>query len=205
MWIRKVGLKIRKEIEEIPSNRKHYQTRVNLKNIMENVSPTLLTLLCEISNSFKSSLMAGMIGNMITSTVNQLAQPIQVGIGVLLQRKSLIDTLYRFGVCSSYDEVLRFKTSAAVAASKNATIMGISSSESGLVQVIADNFDANISSQNGLVSTHGLAVIVTQQEGIDAVPQVSCIERVDKGKNNECLKAGIAVKRYSSQKKAPMP
>ena len=98
MWIRKVGLKIRKEIEEIPSNRKHYQTRVNLKNIMENVSPTLLTLLCEISNSFKSSLMAGMIGNMITSTVNQLAQPIQVGIGVLLQRKSLIDTLYRFRV-----------------------------------------------------------------------------------------------------------
>ena len=32
----------------------------------------------------------------------------------------------------------------------------------GLVQVVADNFDTEISSQNGLKSTHGLAIIITQ-------------------------------------------
>ena len=35
-------------------------------------------------------------------------------------------------------------------------------SKNGLVQVIADNFDTEISSQNGQKSTHGLAMIITQ-------------------------------------------
>ena len=39
---------------------------------------------------------------------------------------------------------------------------GIVSSDAGLVQAIADNFDANISSPNGLKSTHSLALLMTQ-------------------------------------------
>ena len=38
----------------------------------------------------------------------------------------------------------------------------LASSDGGLVQVVAHNFDANISSQNGLKSTHGLAMLSTQ-------------------------------------------
>ena len=32
------------------------------------------------------------------------------------------------------------------------------------MQAIADNFDANISSQNGLKSTHALALLITQPQ-----------------------------------------
>ena len=39
---------------------------------------------------------------------------------------------------------------------------GIQSSDMGLVQAIADNFDANITSPNGLKSTHVLAPLMTQ-------------------------------------------
>jgi len=34
--------------------------------------------------------------------------------------------------------------------------------KNGLVLVVADNFDTQISSQNGQKSTHGLAMIMTQ-------------------------------------------
>ena len=36
-----------------------------------------------------------------------------------------------------------------------------------MVQVVADNFDANISSPNGLQSTHALAMLVTQTQQQD--------------------------------------
>jgi len=41
-------------------------------------------------------------------------------------------------------------------------LRGINNSESGLVQAVDDNFDANISSANGLRFTHALALLITQ-------------------------------------------
>ena len=43
---------------------------------------------------------------------------------------------------------------------------------SRLVQTVADNFDANISSQNGLQSTHALALLITQPK-VDMLKQES--------------------------------
>ncbi len=43
-------------------------------------------------------------------------------------------------------------------------IRGMKNASSGLVQVIADNFDATISSQNGLLSTHFLAMLLALPE-----------------------------------------
>ena len=48
-----------------------------------------------------------------------------------------------------------------MAASNKMQLTGIQSSDMGLVQAIADNFDANITSPNGLKSTHALAPLVT--------------------------------------------
>ena len=70
--------------------------------------------------------------------------------------------LYSYGVCSSYTEYRRFKKSAAKAAVADLKMSGISNAADGLVQAIADNFDADISSQNGRQSTHSLPVLLTQ-------------------------------------------
>ena len=81
-----------------------------------------------------------------------------------MKDKSLIDKCYGFGITCSYDEVIRFKASAAQAASQkiNLLIRGVFDNETGLVQAAADNFDATISSPNGLRSTHSLALLLTQ-------------------------------------------
>ena len=55
---------------------------------------------------------------------------------------------------ASYDEMLRLKASAARAAAQDKDLTGISSSQQGLVQIVADNFDAQMSSYNELKSTH---------------------------------------------------
>ena len=78
--------------------------------------------------------------------------------------KDLVNHFYDLGVTCSYDEILRLKKSAALAATTQSSLSGISDKHTGLVQAIADNFDADISSQNGKVSTHSLSLLLTQQQ-----------------------------------------
>jgi len=64
-------------------------------------------------------------------------------------------------VCSSYNELRRFRISAAAAVAKDEQGSAQLGGKNGLVQVVADNFDTQISSQNGQKSAHGLAMIIT--------------------------------------------
>ena len=52
---------------------------------------------------------------MITNLINKHPTPLQVAIGVAIKEKELIKELYSFGVVCSYDEVLRFRKSEAMA------------------------------------------------------------------------------------------
>ena len=78
--------------------------------------------------------------------------------------KQQSNILHSVGVTGSYDEILRFKRSAAKVATIDVTLTGICNADSGLVQVVVDNFDADISSQNGKLATHSLAVPLTKPE-----------------------------------------
>ena len=78
------------------------------------------------------------------------------------ESKKHINSMYSYGGCSSYTEYRRFKKSAAKAAVADLKMFGISNAADGLVQAIADNFDADTSSQNSRQSTHSLAVLLTQ-------------------------------------------
>ena len=72
----------------------------------------------------------------------------------MVRENNVIEHLYDYGVVCSYDEVKRFKTSAAVAANEMTKGSVLRPHEYGLVQVVADNFDATIYSQNGLKHAH---------------------------------------------------
>ena len=78
--------------------------------------------------------------------------------------KDLVNHFYDCGVTWSYDEILRFKKSAALAATAQSSLSGISDNHTVLVQAIANNFDADISSQNGKVTTHSFALLLTQAQ-----------------------------------------
>ena len=82
-----------------------------------------------------------------------------MSLRLFVREKKIIECLQELGVTSSYDEVRRFKISAAHHAIKDHLILD---SEKGLFQGVSDNFDANLSTQNGLKQTHSLATVLLQ-------------------------------------------
>lgn len=75
--------------------------------------------------------------------------------------------------------MLHFKKSAAVAATHDLNLKLISHANAGLIQVIVDNFDVDIHSQNGKFSTHPLALLVTQR-GSEQSEQEFVVNRIKK-------------------------
>lgn len=199
------------ETKKLKSNSNSYNTRIS-KNIAEDVvSPTLRNLLTAISPKLTGSNQALLIGNIITSCVNHQPTSLQIALGVLLREKHLIDECYAFGICASYDEVLRFKTSAAHASCNDKEMRGMYNSNKGFIQIVADNYDANVCSPNGLHSTHALAVLLTQTTGngitevIDSPSKVPVIRRISKAEMSNELVPPIPVHRYNGPKKPDMP
>ena len=83
---------------------------------------------------------------------------------MLVREKKLIEHLYNNKVVCSYDEVKRFKASAAVENNKNITLNLINHTQR-LVQAVTDNFYTTISSQSKEKQTHLLALLLTQPSG----------------------------------------
>ena len=123
-----------------------------------------MSILSSISDKLDLTLPSLLIGSIVTSIINNQPTSLQVALGVLVREKKLLEQFCDNGVTCTYKEVLRFKSSAAVAAANEYSLQGLNDSSNGLVQVVEDNFDANISSQNGLKSTHALAMLLIQPQ-----------------------------------------
>ena len=92
--------------------------------------------------------------------VKNLATPLQIALAVLLRdSKELVKAFFDFGVTCSYDELLRFKKSAAFTANANMDLAGLKREIDSLIQGVGDNFDQEISSQNGKLQTHSMALL----------------------------------------------
>ncbi|KAF5284046.1 hypothetical protein FQA39_LY17151 [Lamprigera yunnana] len=75
--------------------------------------------------------------------------------------KVVVNLLNKFQVSCTYDEVLRFKESAAHEESKKYGLSEISVVDTSETFTVIDNFDTEISSQNVKMTTHSLAVRVS--------------------------------------------
>ena len=157
-----VANKIKAECLKLKRDNHTYPTRTSMSTALSECSDTLLSLLAAISPKLNGSMEAAMMGNIITSVVNNQTIALQLSLSVLLnQKRKLVDQFHNFGVTSSYNELQRFKISCA-SSIENLPSLRLFDSTNGLVQVVADNFDTEISSQNGQKLTHGLAMIITQ-------------------------------------------
>ncbi|KAL8560458.1 hypothetical protein ACOMHN_054361 [Nucella lapillus] len=183
------------------------------QQVMNECSPTLLALLAAIAPSLDSTLPAAMIGHIVTSAVNSYFTSLQLAVSVLLSRqRKVIEQLHDFGVTSSYDELRRFRISAATAMASVPRGLAQFDSSHGLVQVVADNFDTQISSQNGHKSTHGLAMILTQANYQKPqllsqdhnTPRIKRLSKTETKADNLML-GEVKVHRYMGAKKPPMP
>ena len=136
-----------------------YETRIDLDVALGQSSSTMNSLLSRICHQLHRTCPEALIGNMITNVVTNRPPSLQTALGVLLSRKTIIERMCDFRVCCSYDEVQRSKSSAAKAAVGLSYRRRVADASRRLIQVVADNFDANIASQDGLVPTHSLALL----------------------------------------------
>ena len=115
--------------------------------------------------------------------------------------------LHDFGITCSYDEVRQFKKSAAVAATESTNLTGISETSQSMIQTIVDNFDADISSQNGKLSTHSLAILMTQTADVETSPKQTgeTIKRIQHSEMTEAIDYTVDIEHYRGPKKPEMP
>ena len=155
--------RICQDVKDIDIDKEHYNICLDKNIISESISDFILMLLAKVSPKLDNTLPALLIGSIVTAVVKSHPTSLQIALaGKMGESKRLINSLYSYGVCCSYTEYRRFKKSAAQAAVADSRLFGISSADHGLVQCILDNFDADISSQNGRQSTHSLAILMTQ-------------------------------------------
>ena len=186
-----------------------YQTCIDKGIAAGVVSPTLSTLLQNLTKNQENCLPRIMIGNVISNAITSHLTALQIALEAYLGKKHLIEQFHSLGVCCSYDEVLRFKDSTAKFAANDLSAAGLSQATDGLVQVIVDNFDANISSLNCLASTHALAMILTQSPDkpgsilvlLNEETSIPRIRREDMRKPIDDTPVSV----YYSLKKPPMP
>lgn len=179
--IKKIVKQIKEDCAGIPCDIANYEARIDLGTATISTSDTLAALLARISPALCKTLPAVLIGNMVTSAVRNHTTPLQVSLGILLKnQKTLINHFHDYRVTCTHDEVLRFKKSVAVAKSMDIKQQGISGSNNGLLQVIGDNYDTTISSQNGKLSTHSIGMIVIQPKSPNDEDSYDKIRRLKK-------------------------
>ena len=183
------------------------QTRINYDTATEYASGTMMDLLTKLSPN-TDTLSIVMICNMITGLISNSPTPLQIELGVLLKDKEMIQHMHKFGIVCSYDEVRRFRKSAAKASTRitNRGLVHMSEKEAGLIQVVVDHFDCNISSQNGLKSTHALAMLLTQtNNNRQEVTMSDKIRRIRKEETSTEIEYGVSVERFRWLNKTVMP
>ena len=180
--VTKLAKEICDEVKEIVLDKSSCDISITQESASMSVSTTLMDLLAKISTKLNYTPPGILIGNLVTNILCNHPTTLQLAFGNLIRdSKLLINQMYQFGVACSYDEILRFKKSAAFAATKEMQLSGIHRADHGLIQAVADNFDADISSQNGKVTTHALAMLITQpkhhdDKGTDARICLFCLK-----------------------------
>ena len=200
-----VSKQVKHEVKEIILDKTNYSIEIDRDSTLETISDTVMNFLAMLSPKLDKTLPAILIGSMITTALHCHPTSLQIALGVLIREsKQLINRMYSFGVTCSYMEVLRFKKSAAFYAAQNDNKIGISDCNSGLVQVVVDNFDADISSQNGKLSTHSLAMLVTQTQSNPEIMQ-SSIKRITQSKINKKIEYEPVIHKYIGPKDPVLP
>ena len=109
----KLQLKLKKETTKLPKVKEEYP-QFDEVSMWQSCGKTLLLLLSKVSPSLSKTLCAGLIGNIITTAVTSHPSMLQIALGLLAQeKKKKIHQLYAFGASASYDEIRRYKISAA--------------------------------------------------------------------------------------------
>ena len=104
-------IKLQLKLKKKPKVKEEY-LQLDEVSMWQSCSKTLLLLLSKVSPSLNKTLCAGLIGNIIRTAVTLHPSMLQIALG-LLAREKKIQQLYVFGASASYNEIRRYKISAA--------------------------------------------------------------------------------------------
>ena len=201
-----VASQIRKECLQMKKERTNYSLCFDKKIADESVSSTLSELIYKISPKFqKSPLVPTLIGNIITSTVCSQSTDLQIALGVMLNRhKDLIVEFSKYKVTCSYDEVLRFKHSAAICACKEYSHGLTFKNVDGVIHIVVDNFDTEVHSQYCKLVCHVLAMMAGQAS-TSQTSKMLTIPRISKEAMSHPIPYDQPLEPYVGSKHPPMP
>lgn len=189
---------LRNEIKDMDANKTEYPAPAELESTQFHVDFLPEAVDVFFRTMFKtqnSDVKISSIGQAVIQAVRPrvLIAPLQIGLAVQLHNqfasKYLIDVLYNLGFCSSYTEVSKFESSAAV--SENSLLP--ETDGTNLVQFSADNVDHNLCTIDGNGTFHGMGIIAS------VTPGVSYNDRIPRTKptTEELIEAGrIDIKLY---------
>ena len=125
MSIKNVVKEIAGKVKVLKSDKYHYNIRICKETAAESAWDTLLTLLVKISPKLDRTLPAIPIDNIITNLLTNSFTTLQIALGVLMSSdsKDLVNHFNDFSVTCSYDEILRFKKSAALAVTTQSSLI----------------------------------------------------------------------------------
>jgi hypothetical protein len=104
----------------------------------------------------------------ITKCTNQVTLGLAIKLHHRFGSKELISILHEHGYITTYDEVLRFRTSVAkCVGEQDYTARGLAKN-GGTISAWCDNYDLNVFTPNGKRETHAMAVEFTQHPTFDA-------------------------------------
>ena len=84
-------------------------------------------------------------------------------------------------------------------------VSGLNKYSGEFIQAVADNFDQEISSQNGRIQTHSMAVLLAQNEGDSDQGVANSVPRIPLSNMKEEVPYEVDVSRYTGLKKTQPP
>ena len=178
------------DIKSIDNNKEAYPSVDDIMSVDSNlkcIPSSLHDFLKHIMDSKNSEIkILSLAQAIIQSTISRkVIEPLQIGLGVLCHHqfgsRFLIDILNSKGFCSSYSEVQRFESSAAMTHGTD-----FCKTPEQFLQFVGDNVDRNTRSLDGHNTFHGMGIIATLTP---KVKQTRHIPRI-RATNEDLIKIG---------------
>ena len=168
VMLSKIKDKIVSECRSFPKSHSTYDLgQFRKSQTIQSTSQTLMNLVSGLVSNGEITRVSTTLSQCIQSHVSKSFNQTTLGLAVKLHHKfgskELVALLHDYGITVTYDEVLRFRTSAALyTGSQPYTFRGLKKEE-GTLGSWVDNYDLNVFTPNGCRETHALAIEITQQ------------------------------------------
>ena len=162
--IDRVVRRLKAEASNIPLPRDYDLNNFRHEKAVQDTSATLLSLISRLVSNGETSKASLTLSQCIQQHISKCTNQTSLGLAIKLHHKfgssELVNTLNEHGIVASYDEVLRFRNSAAKYVCEHSAeyhqVLGLER-RIGPIFSWCDNYDLVVLTTNGRLATHAMA------------------------------------------------